>query len=354
MTTAGGDVPGGDILVSVIMPARNERLTIDQALDAVLSQALDGPLEVVVADGRSDDGTRELLDRRAAADARIVVVENPAQGTTQGLNVLLGAARGRYVMRVDGHTIVPPGYVDAMLGHLRSGRAEAAGGLQIAIGRGRFGRAVAALHGSRFGIGGGRHHHADQPEYVDHITQGAYVTDVCRSIGGFDERWVRNQDCEFDLRYAAAGCRLLLDPSLGYHWYVRETPRGLSKQYFQYGYWRCRTLGRHPSSMRVWWLAPPGLVAALGVSAVLVVTPVGAWAFAGVAGAYAAAVVAGTASMVPRTGVRAAPSLAVALATIHLSWGSGFLVSIPKSLRARRGRPLLASYAAPASRTAAA
>jgi succinoglycan biosynthesis protein ExoA len=341
------------ILVSVIMPVRNERRTIGQALDAVLDQAVDGPLEVVVADGRSDDGTRELLDRRAAADERIVVVDNPDQGTPQALNVLLGVARGRYVVRVDGHSIVPAGYVTAMIGHLRSGRAEAAGGLQIAVGRGRFGRAVAALHGSRFGIGGGRHHHASQPEYVDHITMGAYVTERCRAIGGFDRCWTRNQDCEFDLRYAAAGGRLLLDPSLGCHWYVRESARSLAKQYYQYGYWRCRTLGRHPSSFRVWWLAPPALVAALTVSAALTVTPVGTVALASVAGAYGLAVVAGMTALIPRTGVRAAPSLALALTTIHLSWGSGFLVSIPTSLRARRRGPMLASYPASGAQPAA-
>jgi succinoglycan biosynthesis protein ExoA len=349
----GDEFRGEDILVSVIMPVRNELRTIDQALDAVLDQDVGGALEVVVADGRSDDGTRELLDRRAAADPRIVVVDNPDRSTPQALNVLLGAARGRYVVRVDGHTIVPQGYVNVMISHLRSGRAEAAGGLQIAVGRGRFGRAVAALHGSRLGIGGGRHHHADQPEYVDHITQGAYVTELCRSIGGFDRCWQRNQDCEFDLRYAAAGGRLLLDPSLGYHWYVRESPRALAKQYFQYGYWRCRTLGRHPSSLRLWWLVPPALVASLAVSAVLTATPVGAWALAAVLGAYCVAVAAGMVSLVPRTGIRAVPALALALATIHLSWGSGFLISIPKSLRARRRGPTLASYPAAASPAAA-
>jgi succinoglycan biosynthesis protein ExoA len=343
----------GSMLVTVIMPTRNERRTIDAALDAILAQRVPGPLEVVIADGCSDDGTRELVEGRAATDSRIALVDNPERGTPEGLNRALAVARGRYVLRVDGHTIIPPGYVRRMLRHLQSGRAEAAGGLQIAVGRGRFGRAVAVLHGSRLGIGGGRQHHALRPEYVDHITQGAYVTELCRRIGGFDERWTRNQDCEFDLRYAAAGGRLLLDPSLGYCWYVRETPRSLARQYYQYGFWRCRTVTAHPASLRLRWLAAPGLVAALLLGAAAAVTPVGLAALAAVIAAYALAVTAGTAALVPRTGIVQAPHVMVALATVHLSWGAGFLASLPGSIRMRRGRPRLASFVPRRSRVAA-
>jgi succinoglycan biosynthesis protein ExoA len=340
-------------LVTVIMPTRNELHSIEAALDAILAQRVPGPLEVVIADGRSDDGTRELVVRRAAADARIVLVDNPERGTPEGLNHALQAARGRYIVRVDGHTIIPPGYVRKMLAHLQSGRAEAAGGLQIAVGRGRFGRAVAALHGSRLGIGGGRQHHALRPEYVDHITQGAYVTELCRRIGGFDERWTRNQDCEFDLRYAAAGGRLLLDPALGYCWYVRESPRRLARQYYQYGFWRCRTVASHPASLRLRYLVAPGLVAALVLAALAAPTPVGPLPLLVVAGAYAGGVIAGSASLVRRTGILQAPHVVVALATVHLSWGAGFLASLPGALRMRRGRPRLAAFVARRERIAA-
>jgi succinoglycan biosynthesis protein ExoA len=351
----GGDGGDGGDVVSVMMVVRNERRAIDRALDAVLEQEIDGRLEVVVAEGRSDDGTRDVLARRAAADPRIVVVDNPTGRTTEGLNQALAAAHGPYVVRVDGHTILPPGYIGAMVGHLRAGRAEGAGGLQIGIGRGRFGRAVAALHGSRIGIGGGRHHHARDSEYVDHISQGAYLTARCRAVGGFDERWIRNQDCEFDLRYAAGGERLMLDPRFGFHWYVRESPRALARQYYQYGYWRCRTVLRHPGSLSPRWLVPPALVVALLCGVVALATPAGPWLLVAVLASYLAAVGVGVARIGGDAGMGLVPALAIAIPTVHLSWGTGFLVSLPGSVLARRRAPRLGVFdgAAPVESEAA-
>jgi succinoglycan biosynthesis protein ExoA len=145
-------------VVSIIMPVRNERRHISAALEAALTQDIDVPFEVIVVDGMSDDGTRGILARRASADHRLHILDNVEQRTPAALNIGLAAARGRYFVRLDGHTIAPPDYARRLFAHLASGNCDAVGGIKRAVGHGRFGKAVAAAHGSRLGIGNARHH----------------------------------------------------------------------------------------------------------------------------------------------------------------------------------------------------
>src|SRR6476646_2331183 len=115
---------GQDPEVTIVMPVRNERMRIEATLDAVLAQELDQPYEVVVADGASSDGTREYLNERAAHEPRLRVIDNPGRGTPQALNRLLAAATGRYIVRIDGHSLPPRDYVSRLVQHLRAGECE--------------------------------------------------------------------------------------------------------------------------------------------------------------------------------------------------------------------------------------
>lgn len=312
--------------ITIVMPVRNEVAAIEAALDSVLAQVVDAPFEVVVAEGRSTDGTRELLERRAADDYRIRIVDNPQRGTPQALNRALAAARGRFLVRVDGHATVPPDYVQRLVDHLRSGACHAAGGRKQGVGRSEFGRAVAAVQSSRLGIGDSRYHYADKVQLVDHVPFGAYLTERARAIGGWDERFVRNQDYEFDYRYGKAGGLLLLDPSIVVYWNVRETPAALARQYFGYGFWKLRTLAQHPESLHPRWLVPPTLVTSLAAGALASRSRTGRRLLAATAAAYGAFLAIGATSIAGRALVRRSDT-ALALATIHLSWGVGFLAS---------------------------
>ena len=309
------------------MPVRNERGTIAAALGQRSGAGLDRTFEVVIADGRSTDGTREYLDERAAADHRVRVVPNEARTTPNGLNAALAAARGTYTVRMDGHSIAPPDFVQRLIAHLDDGRCEGAGGIVRAIGRSPFGRAVALAHGSKFGIGNAKHHYADMPQLVDHIAHGAYVTERLRSIGGFDTAFVRNQDYELDHRYRLAGGRLLLDPAVVFDWWVRESPRALARQYFQYGYWRFRSLERHPDSFSVRWMVPPALVLVLGCGLVSSRSRRGRFLLATTGAAYGAGLSAAALGLRRRGDTQTVARLPLAFAIMHLAWGAGFLTS---------------------------
>ncbi len=317
--------------VSVIMPVRNEEAALDATLASVCAQATDASMEVIIVDDHSTDSTPSIIERWVAQDERVRLVSNPRRGIPQALNCGLEAARGRYLVRVDGHSIVPPGYVQTLLDHIRSGACEGAGGHKRAVGQGHFGRAVAVAHGSRLGIGNSKYHYSQRQQLVDHIPFGAYVTERARAIGGWDEGLSTNEDYDFDFRYHRAGGRLLLDPAIVVDWRVRETPARLAHQYYAYGRGKFKTLVRHPTSLHLRWLVPPTLVVSLVAGTLLSWARLGRVFLAVVGGPYALFLVVGAAILGSRVGMRLAPHAALALGIMHLSWGTGFLVSAAKA-----------------------
>ncbi|WP_369140783.1 glycosyltransferase [Modestobacter versicolor] len=328
---ADGQVPD----VSVIVPARNEIASIDRCLDSILSQT--GPrLEVVVVDNGSTDGTTDRLHARAAADPRLVVLSNPRPSIPASLNMAVAAARGTWLVRVDAHSVIPPGYVERAVSRLAEGRWSGVGGRKTAVAQTAAGQAVASVLNSRLAVGGSMYHYGTVEGVVDHIPFGAYRTETVRRLGGWDEDVLNNEDFEFDQRLRATA-PLLFDPELEILWNSRETVGQLFRQYRRYGRGKPGVVARHPRSTKLRHLGPPALVlwlaAAVGVSArrpvvgLLAVAP-----YAAVVGAASTAIVRSAPATADRKAVPAA------LVAMQVGWGIGFWQGVVDVLRARRSR----------------
>ena len=327
-----------DDLVTVVIPARDEERSIEGCLASILAQ--DEPsLQVIVVDGCSTDGTRELVRAVAARDPRVELLDNPERIVPTGMNRALAAARGAWLVRVDAHATVPPDYVSRAVGHLRTGRWGAVGGRKDAVGHTPAGRAIAAAMASPFGVGGSAYHHATVVQETDHVPFGAYPTALARDLGGWDPELVTNQDFEYDHRVRLAGHRILHDPALRIDWECRQSIRDLWRQYRRYGRGKVDVLRKHPRSASPRHLVPPVLVAGLGASAVAAAATRRARFLAPVA-AYAAGVGVATAATSAQVGRDARPYLPLAFAAMHLSWGLGFWQSLARHVsdRARRRR----------------
>src|SRR5687767_7854801 len=102
----------GSVDVSIVVPCRNEAAEIDSCIRSILAQdAGDARMELIVADGMSDDGTREILHDLASRDNRVRIADNPGRIVSTGLNAAIQAATGSVIMRMDAHTEYAPDYV---------------------------------------------------------------------------------------------------------------------------------------------------------------------------------------------------------------------------------------------------
>jgi succinoglycan biosynthesis protein ExoA len=262
----GGEHRVTDELVSVIVPARDEERSIGGTLDALRCQ--DYPnLEIIVVDGDSTDDTVEIVKRHMVEDPRVQLVHNPKRITPTSLNLAVAHARGQWLVRMDAHSTVGPGYVSAAVARLREGRWGGVGGRKDGVGVTPAGRAIAAALGSRFGVGGSLYHHGVAEQEVDHIPFGAYPTALVRDLGGWDERLVTNQDFEFDYRLRRTGAALLFDPRLRIAWQSKQSVRDLYRQYRRYGRGKVDVVRLHPASLRPRHLLPPLLVPYLALAA---------------------------------------------------------------------------------------
>jgi glycosyltransferase involved in cell wall biosynthesis len=327
----------GKVDVSVLTPVLNEADHIRDVVADMRAQRLDGEVEFIFIDGRSEDGSAELLRELAADDPRIRVLDNPARRTPQALNVGLQAARGEFVARMDAHTHYPPEYLARGAERLRRGGAEHVSGPQLPLGAGKWSRRVALALGTRLGTGEADFRHLSEGEIeVDSGFTGMWRRSTLEEQGGWDEGWWNDQDSELAARIRKAGGRIVCIPEMSAQYIPRDSLRKLARQYWRYGHYRAKTSRRHPESMRRSHVVAPGLALTL-VAAALAPRPLRDLARAGL-GAYCLALLGVSAAAAREAEEPAdAATLPLVFAVMHLPWGFGFLAGC-----VRWGPPLAA------------
>lgn len=343
--------------VSVIMPVRNEERHLAESVASVLGQDYPGGFELVLAVGPSKDRTRQIADQLAAADQRITVVANPSGQIPSALNAAVRAARHSIVVRIDGHAIMPPGYIATAVRALNESEAVNVGGIMAAEGISPFQRAVAWAMTSPFGVGSARFHTGGSPGPADTVYLGAYRRAAIEAVGGYDERYLRAEDWEMNHRIRRSGGLIWFQPALRVTYRPRASVGALGSQYFHYGRWRRVVARQHAGTINLRYLAPPLAVLAilagmlLGIAGLITLGAgaSGFWPVALTAGfaipaGYMAGVLAVSASAVGVLRGRALACLPVAIATMHICWGTGFLTSprhlVPPEARRTRVREM--------------
>ena len=313
-----------EVFVSVVMPVRNEESFIALSLNAVLHQ--DYPqerMEILVADGDSEDATREIIQALPGAE-RVQLIRNPRRTQAAGMNAAIRRARGDVIVRVDGHTVIAPDYVRQCVIALRRTGAHDVGGAMIPVGVTDEGKAIAAATMSAFAVPTAFHTNR-VGRFTDTVYMGAWPRRVLDRLGGFDERLTPNEDYELNYRIRQAGGQIYLAPTVRSHYFGRQTLPALARQYFRYGRAKTGTLRKSPGSLRPRQLVAPGFVGVLagGAPLFLVSSPARLlWLL--VLFAYGALNVGFSARVALRAGHRLFWRLPLVFATIHLAWGLGF------------------------------
>ncbi|HMG19918.1 MAG TPA: glycosyltransferase family 2 protein [Kofleriaceae bacterium] len=317
--------------VTIAMPAYNEERYIEACVASV--QAQDYPrnlIEILIADGRSTDQTREIIARLAAADPRIHLVDNPARLQAAGLGLMVKQATGDVIVRMDVHAEYAPDYVRRCVEALERTGADNVGGAQRAKARTAFQRALCAALDSPLGVGGARYRSADAEGFVDTVFLGAFRRRVFEAIGLWDPGAITNEDAELNQRILDSGGQIYLSRDIVVHYFPRDSFRSLARQYYKYGAGRARTLLKLGSAPTLRPFLPFAMVA--GAAALLVVPPL--WPIAPVALAgYALATGAEAVRVGARLGPAAIPTVWAIFPVLHVSHGAGFAAGLVRYLR---------------------
>jgi succinoglycan biosynthesis protein ExoA len=317
--------------VSVVMPVLNEARHLADSVREILAQHYVGEMELIIALGPSRDATDHVARELAASDTRIRLVRNPTGKTPAGLNVAVQAASHDIIARVDGHGVLLPGYLERAVGLLESTGAANVGGLMLAVGVTGFEQAVAKAYSSPVGLGGGSFHVGGVEGPADSVYLGVFRRDVLQRLGGFNEHYHRAQDWELNHRIREAGELVWFSPDLAVTYRPRSSWSELARQFFSTGRWRREVIRQYPDTVSLRYLAPPLAAGAIVVGTVAGLIGLVADAPALRLGwmaplAYAGGVLAASAVEGQGLSWRARAWLPVVLGTVHLSWGSGFLL----------------------------
>jgi glycosyltransferase involved in cell wall biosynthesis len=345
--------------VSIVVACRNEEAFIGECLDSILAN--DYPrdlLEILVADGMSDDGTRAIVTSYSERFPFVRCVDNPGRIASTAFNLGIQRASGDLIMIMGAHNVYATDYISRCVRASNESGADNIGGIIRVTPRtpGLLGNALAFALGHPFGVGNAHFRFESRGRRsADTVFGGCYRREVFEKIGLFNERLVFNQDIEFNLRLGRAGGRILLDPEIVSDYQARSDLKSYWKHNFRNGSWvvlsslYCDGL---PFSWR--HLIPLVFVTALAVSGMVsFILPHFWWVLLGISVSYqVASVVSSGAISVRQRDFRYFFVMPLAFALLHVAYGLGSLTAMSRTLVRRdlRGRAYrrISNHSAPA------
>jgi len=320
--------------VSIIIPCYNEEATIHKLLEALRVQTYPlAQMEVVISDGFSTDGTRDVIAgfKKQNTDLSVRVVDNKAKTIPSGVNQAIRESSGEILIRLDAHSMPIPEYVARCVEAHQAGKGDNVGGVwEIRPGADTWvAESISFAAAHPLGVGDAMYRLNAKAGAVDTVPFGSFRRELIQKIGAFDESLLANEDYEFNTRVREAGGTVWLDPALRSRSFSRSTFGKLAGQYWRYGFWKFKMLKRYPHTLRWRQALPPVFVLALltlivlslglAVARVLLVLQLFVYFFVlGLAGLRLA--------MKTRKGFLFW-GLPFAIATMHIAWGMGFLWS---------------------------
>lgn len=334
----GAGDPGGDVIVSIVMPMLNEERHIRRCLESVLAQRFDmSRVEILVVDGGSTDGSSDVVREFAAAHPRITLLHNPFRYQSHALNIAVPRTRGKYVLRMDCHSSYEPDYIARLVEAFERTGADNIQGPNISYpgANTTAARAIWLVQGSRLGGGAsfGRQE-GGQGRFLGpgEVTSGwSFTRDILDRAGPFDERLIRNQDNEYTCRVRAIGGRAWYEPAVRAAYYARATVPAFVRLMFRNGFFHMLTWRVCPESFGLTHCVPAGFVLTLlvlGIAASFV--PYAGWLLAAVVALYGAAVLMETLRAAASHGARYTLWLPWLFPLMHLSYGVGTLLGIAR------------------------
>ncbi len=263
-----------DIRVSIIIPCCNEFTYIAACLDSILEQDFDpSGFEVILVDGMSSDGTRDIIQSYASKHPQIRLLDNQHRTVPYALNLGIRHGSGRYIIRMDVHCSYPANYISQLLYWYEKLDADNVGAvLSTEPGNNSTeAGAIAQACSHWFGVGNSLFRTGvKEPQSVDTVPFGCYSKTLFDQIGLFDTDLTRNQDDEFNGRLLRNGGKIYLIPDIVVTYFARTNFESLWRMYYQYGLFKPMVAMKLGSPVTVRQLAPLALVTGLMGSLALI------------------------------------------------------------------------------------
>jgi len=320
--------------VSVIIPCYNEEHSITDLLDAIYAQTFSrDKIEVIISDGMSTDRTREMISLfgKDFPDLKVRILDNHKRTIPAGLNQAVQAAKGEYVLRLDAHSNPNPEYISRSIEALENGLGDNIGGVISiqAANKSWIAQSIAIAAGHPLAVGDAKYRIGSEAREVDTVAFGAFRASLIDKIGLFDETLLANEDYEFNVRIRKNGGTVWLDPAIQANYIARATLKDLAVQYWRYGYWKLKMLLRYPETFRWRQISGFFVLSWLVLGTLSIWFPAARWLLSAEAIIYGSALIyAGVSTFIEEKKVLLAFGLPLAVATMHFSWGSGFLWSL--------------------------
>jgi glycosyltransferase involved in cell wall biosynthesis len=309
------------------LPILNEERDLSNCISAILQQDYPSNIEVILALGPSKDKTSQIAEKLSELDPRIKLVKNPTGQTAAGLNLAIKASSYEIICRIDGHSEISNNYVKTAVEILQQKNAVNVGGLMHADSNTGLQRVIAQAMRSKLGVGSSKFHTGGSAGESDTVYLGTYKKSAVIAAGGFDERYIRAQDWELNYRLRKNSGVIWFDPRLQVTYRPRSTFTKLARQYFQYGRWRRVISRQHRSTVNFRYLAPPVavIINLLSIFLTFTINPIFIAPFL----TYFSILIIGSLFI----GRKVVDKLLMpfVLATMHFTWGIGFITS-PKKL----------------------
>lgn len=324
--------------VSIVVPCYNEEATIQFLLEALSRQTYPVEyIEVVLADGMSTDQTRARVEAFKSQHSGLViqVIDNPKRIIPAALNRAIRASTGEIIVRLDAHSIPDDTFVERCVADLAAGKGDNVGGIWlVTAGRDTWmAKAIAAAAAHPLGVGDALYRFTDKAAEVDTVPFGSFYRSTFDQIGFFDESLLTNEDYEYNTRLRQHGGKVWLNPQIRSVYFSRPDLPSLARQYWRYGYWKWQMLRRYPKTVRWRQALPPLFVLSIIGLIIFSFWRPARWLLViEIVGYFMILAAAAFPIAVRKKDLKIWPGIPLAIACMHLSWGSGFLWSALTSI----------------------
>lgn len=321
--------------VSVLIPCRNEVQYIEGCINNVHSfYQPDGGFEVIVIDGMSTDGTREILSHLGRQFSDLSVIDNPGKTVPRAMNLGIQHAKGEYIVRADVRCIHPKSYLRDLIELSERTGADNVGGVLVPeFGNTYAQNAIGLAYKSRIAMGGALRDRGDFVGETDTVYGGCFKRKRLLDVGMYDEEMARNQDDELSFRLREMGGKIIQDGRIKIRYFPRSSFWHLFKQFMQYGYWKVTVIKKHPHQASLRHFLPAVLVLSfVALSLLALLTAHGYLGFGVYTGMYFLAIGSVSFQSACKLKLKLLPGVVFAIFLIHISFGIGFIIGLIRKL----------------------